>query len=259
VCERGNRGRLETGVQPAMSESAVVIVRSVVTFLSLLVFCRLLGKTQVAQLTFFEYVTGITIGSIAGELTTDLGVRPWPMFAGLAAWAGLTLATQYAALKSRWVSKMLDGEPVIVVQNGQVLEANLRATRLRLDDLLTLLRTKGVFTLREVEFALLEPTGELSVLKRSQYLPATPSDLQIPTDYQGLSIELVVDGQVQEQNLSRLGLNADWLRQQLLEQKHVRLEETFFVSLDTSGHLYVDTCRDRIPPENDISDYPGPN
>lgn len=242
-----------------MTEPMVVVVRSVVTFLSLLVFSRILGKTHVAQLTFFDWVTGITIGSIAAEITTDLGVRPWPMYAGLIAWTGMTLLTQFASLKNRWVGKLLDGEPVVVIQNGQVLEGRLRLLRLRIDDLNGMLRSQGVFDLNEVEFAVMEPRGALSILKKSQNLPVTPSDLQIPTQYKGLGIDLVVDGEVQVQNLRRLNLNKDWLKEQLRQQKNIDLKEVFLAVIDSQGKLYVDTHADRAPATDDLSDYPGPN
>lgn len=241
-----------------MGESVVVLIRSSIAFLSLLVFSRLLGKTQMAQLTFFEYVTGITIGSIAGDLTTNLGVRPWPIYVGLIAWAGLTMLTQVAALKNRWVSKLLDGEPVVVIQNGQVLENNLRAIRLRGDDLVSMLRAQGYFDIKEVEVALMESRGGLSVLPRSQYQPVTASDLSLSTKYEGMGIELVVDGEIQKQNLRRLGLNVAWLKQQI-SQQNMQMDEVFLAVLDTQGKLYLDKYEDRIPPMDDLSDYPGPN
>lgn len=241
-----------------MGESVVILIRSTVAFLSLLVFSRMLGKTQMAQLTFFEYVTGITIGSIAAELTTNLGVRPWPVYIGLLTWAALTMVTQFASLKNRWVSKLLDGEPVVVIQNGQVLEGNLRTIRLRGDDLVSMLRAQSIFDVKEVEMATMESRGGLSVQLRSQYQPLTPADLQLPTQYEGLGVELVLDGEIQTQNLRRLGLNMAWLKEQLAA-KNMRLEDVYLAILDTQGKLYVDSYQDVVPGTDNLSDYPGPN
>lgn len=242
-----------------MGEVTIVLLRSLITFASLLILSRFLGKTQIAQLTFFEWVTGITLGSIAGELTTDLNVRPWPVYAGLVSWVALTSLTQAVVLKSRWISKMVDGEPVVVIQNGQILERNLRLLRMRASELSSLLRVQGVFNYKSVEFAVVEPNGKLSVLKRSQERPVTPADLKLSTEYEGLGLEVVVDGLVMEQNLRRLGVNRAWLRDRLQRQGVTSLEEVFLAVIDTSGHLYVDCYRDRVPPTDDISDYPGPN
>lgn len=242
-----------------MGEVTLVLIRSVIAFSSLLIFSRILGKTQISQLTFFEWVTGITLGSIASELTTNLAIRPWPAYVGLLAWVVFTLATQLVVLKSRWLSKMMDGEPVVVIQNGQILERNLRALRMRASELGSLLREQGIFDYKEVEFAIMEPNGGLSVLKKSQHRPVTPADLNIPTAYEGLGVEVIVDGEVQEQNLRRLHVNRAWLEERLREQGIYSVGDVFLAVLDTQGRLYVDRYGDRVPPADDISDYPGPN
>lgn len=242
-----------------MGEATVVAVRAVLTFITLLIFTRLSGKTQIAQLTFFEWVTGITIGSIGGVLSTDLSIRPWPVFVGLAVWVVLVILTQYVAMKSRWTGKMLDGEPVVVVQNGQILEKCLGRIRMRVGELNSLLREKDVFDISTVEVAVLEPHGKLSVLLRSQERPVTPKDLNIPTSYEGLGVELVVDGEVMMQNLRRMGLNQAWLRERLQEQGLSGPAEAFLAVIDTQGRIYVDGYADHVPPSENMGDYPGPN
>lgn len=242
-----------------MSEVIMVLLRGTITFFSLLIFCRLLGKTQVSQFSYFEYVTGITIGSIAGELTTDLNMRPWPMYVGLATWVGLALLTQVVALKDRWTAKLLDGEPAVLIQNGQVLEGTMRSLRMRMAELNSMLRAQGVFDIKAVEFAVLEPNGNLSILKRSQERPVTPADLNVPTAYEGMAVELIVDGQIMEQNLRRLHVNRAWLLDRLREQGAQSPGEVFHAAQDTSGRIYLDLYRDRVPPADQVGDYPGPN
>lgn len=242
-----------------MGEAAVVLVRSVVTFLSLLIFCRILGKTQISQMSFFEYVSGITLGSIAAELSVNLAIRPWPIYVALAAWTVLTLATQYVALKSRWMAKMLDGEPVVVIRKGQILERNLRMLRFRESELTALLRAQGIFDYNTVEYAILEPRGDLSVLKRSENRPVTPADLGLPVKHQGLGIELVVDGEIMEQNLRRLRLDRTWLLGRLREHGASSPSEVFLAVINADGKLYIDRYTDRTSQVEDLSDYPGPN
>lgn len=242
-----------------MGEATIVLARSAITFVALLIFTRLLGKTQIAQLTYFEWVTGITLGSIGGVLSTDLSIRPWPVFVGLVGWVVLVVLSQYVALGNRWLAKLLDGEPVVVVQNGQILEGNLRGTRLRVDELSSLLRQKSVFDISTVEMALLEPHGEISVLLRSQEQPVTPKDLDIPTTYEGLGIDLVVDGTIMAQNLRRIGLNRAWLLERLQEQGLTDPRQAFLAVLDTRGRVYIDRYQDQVPASDNVSDYPGPN
>ncbi|MFS8640158.1 MAG: DUF421 domain-containing protein [Symbiobacteriaceae bacterium] len=247
---------MEGGV---LGEVSVVLVRSVITFFNLLILCRILGKTQVSQLTFFEYVSGITLGSLAAELSTNLSIRPWPVFLGLFVWGGLTLLGQFAALKNRWVAKMVDGEPVVLVYRGQILENNMGRLRMRESELAELLRGQSAFHLDEVELAILEPRGTLSVLKTAGTRPVTPADLGIPASSRGLGIELVVDGEVMEQNLRRLGLTHSWLTKKLREHGLTSPAEAFLVVLDGQGSLHIDRYTDRFPKSHDLSDYPGPN
>jgi uncharacterized membrane protein YcaP (DUF421 family) len=242
-----------------MDEALNAVFRSAITFTSLLIFSRILGKTQIGQLTFFEYITGITIGSIAGRLASDLNGRPWPVYVSMLTYIGLALVTEYLVLNNRWLAKLVDGEPVVVVQNGQVLEGRLRQSRLDLSELMSMARAQGAFDLSKVEFAVLEPNGALSVLQRSQHRPVTPADLQVPTKYEGLGTEVIVEGQISMQNLRSLGLNQAWLVERLQEHGVDSPAEVFLAVLDAQGRLYVDRYRDQTPRANDISDYPGPN
>jgi uncharacterized membrane protein YcaP (DUF421 family) len=242
-----------------ITDITAIFLRAIIAFTSLLIFCRILGKTQIAQMTFFEYVAGITIGALASELTTNVTVRPIALYVGLATWCALVLALQFVSLKSRWMSKMTEGEPVIVIQNGQIMENALRKMRLQVSELTPMLRDKGVFDLTTVEFAVVEPQGTLSVLLRSQEQPVTPKDMGISTQYEGLGVELVVDGAVMEQNLRRLRLNRAWLTEQLRLQNVTSPDEVFLAVMDTQGKLYIDRYTDRSVNVHDMSDFPGPN
>jgi len=240
-----------------MNEGAVVIFRSTLAFLSLLIYARILGKQQVAQLTFFEYVTGITIGSIASEMSVDLTSKVLPHALGLFIWFALPLALQYLTAKSRLIGKIVNGEPVVVIQNGKLLDKNMRLTRYRVDDLLEQLRSKNVFDLGKVEFALLESNGGLSVLLKSQHQPVTPADLGIATQYDGLPTELIVDGEVQLQNLEDVGLSLEWLSRELQSRGIQSPADVFYAALNTRGELFVDVYQDKLNDAQDVSDYSG--
>ncbi|NLW56842.1 MAG: DUF421 domain-containing protein [Firmicutes bacterium] len=242
-----------------MNETVIVIVRGLIGFFSLFLFTRILGKQQMSQLTFFDYVLGITIGSIAATLTTALTSRAWLHWVGLATWFLVVLLLQFITLKSRPLTKAIDGEPVVVIMNGQIMEDAMRKARFRISDLLEQLRKKDVFDLSEVEFAGLEIDGQVSVLKKSQYLPVTPHDLGLPTVYKGMSTELIFDGQVVEQNLKQLNLDRAWLDEELKKQGINDPSEVFLALLNTQGNLFIDKYQDGVGKTVDISDYPGPN
>lgn len=240
-----------------MNEVPVVIFRSTLAFIVLMIYARILGKQQVAQLTFFEYVTGITIGSIASEMSVDLTSSVLPHAVGLTVWFLLPLSLQFISAKNRLIGKIVSGEPVIVIQNGKLLDKNLRIARYRIDDLLEQLRGKNVFDIGQVEFALLEANGDISVLLKSQHQPATPNDLGIDTKYEGLPTEIIMDGKVQDQNLEAVGLTREWLMDELHRRGIRDARDVFFAALNTQGELFVDVYQDKLKYVHDVSDYPG--
>src|SRR5699024_6221702 len=128
-----------------MNETLVVIVRAVIAFFSLLIFARVLGKQTISQLTFFDYILGITIGSIAASLTVDLTSSAWPHFVGLFVWVLLVYVMQYIVLKWRHSSKYISGESTIIIIDGKIMESSLRNMRYEMGNLMGQIRAKGVF------------------------------------------------------------------------------------------------------------------
>lgn len=235
------------------------VLRAAILFGILLVGTRLMGKKLLRAITVFDFIIGITIGSMAGDLTLNLDQPLAPRLAGLVAWIALAIAMHFAGLKSRWFAKLTHGEPVILIHNGKILEDKLAFTTLTTDDLMAMLREKGFFDLNEIEFALLEPNGQLSVQPRSQARPVTRQDLGLSTQYEGVATEVVYEGRILEGNLKRFGLDRDWLLDKLRQQGIQDVKEVFYAALDTRGNLYIDRYRDHIRVVTDVSDYPGPN
>lgn len=241
-----------------MNEALVVIVRAIISFFSLLIFARILGKEQISQLTFFDYILGITIGSIASELTVDLSSRAWPHWVGLLTWAALAYLMEVITLKSRYLAKYIEGEPTIVIMNGKIMENVLRKMKFRVTDILELLRNQGVFNLNEVDYAIIESNGKLSVLKKPEYLPLTPKDMNIPVKATGISTELIYDGVIVEQNLRQMNKDVKWLKDQLKKHGIKDVSEVFLATLNDAGDLYIDKYDDQIKKVKDIGDYKGP-
>ena len=241
-----------------MNEGLVVLVRSIIGFFSLLIFARVLGKEQISQLTFFDYVLGITIGSIAASLTTDLSSRAWPHWVGLMTWAALGYLMEFITMKWRYAAKLIEGEPTIVIMNGKIMENVLKKMKYRASDILVLLRTQGVFDINEVDFAIIEPNGQLSILKKPEYQPATPKDMNIQVSASGISTELVYDGILIEENLRQLNKDRAWLMNQLKMQGINDISEAFLVTLNPAGSIYVDKYEDHFSKVTDIGDYKGP-
>lgn len=241
-----------------MNEGLVVLVRAIIGFFSLLIFARILGKEQISQLTFFDYILGITIGSIAAELTVDLSSRAWPHFVGLLTWVALGYLMELISLKWRYAAKYLEGEPVIVIMNGVILDKVLKKMRFRVSDITELLRSQGVFDLNEIDYAIVEPNGSLSVLKKPEHLPLTAKDMNIQTPRTGISTELIYDGKLIEENLKHMNKDTKWLMKELKKHGINQVSEAFLVTLNDAGSLYVDKYKDHIKKVKDIGDYKGP-
>lgn len=241
-----------------MNEALVVCVRAIISFFTLLIFARILGKEQISQLTYFDYIVGITIGSIASEVTTDLSSRAWPHWVGLLTWAVLSFFMQIITLKWRYLAKYIEGEPTIVIMNGKIMDKTLRKLRVRVSDLLELCRNQGVFDLNEVDFAIIEPNGSLSILKKPEYNPLTPKDLNIQVSRSGISTELIYDGNLIEENLRQMNKDIKWLMNELKKHGINNISEAFLVTLNDAGSLYVDAYEDHIKKVKDIGDYKGP-
>ncbi|MEL7656141.1 MAG: DUF421 domain-containing protein, partial [Bacillota bacterium] len=157
----------------------------------------------------------------------------------------LAIVLAILSVHSVWIRKVVDGEAVIVVANGKILEENLKRIRIPLDQVLSELRTQGVFNITDVEFAMFEPGGKISIQKKAQKQPVTPGDLNITTQYDGLPTNLILDGMLLDDALHSLNLTKAWLQYQLSKQNIEDITEVSLAQLDTKGNLYVDLRGDK--------------
>lgn len=230
-----------------LNEALVVLGRSLISFFTLLIFARVLGKQELSQLSFFDYVLGITIGSIAASLSVDLSSRAWPHWVGLFTWSATVFALQIITFRSEKANRLLVGEPAILIMNGKILENNMKKTRYTISDLLKQLREKDVFDISKVDFAVLESNGQLSVLLKPEHQYATPGDLNITPHVSGLSTELIYSGIVIEENLKTSGLDESWLNIQLKMNGIKSVSEVFLATYNrTTGTLYIDKIIDQV-------------
>lgn len=235
------------------AELTQVFTHSISVFILLLLLTRLIGKKFLAQMTFFDFVTGITIGTIGGAYVTT-EVKGLYVLIGPIILTLLVLLTGIITFKSTPARKLIEGEPLVMIQNGKIFEENMKKIRYNLDDLMMQLREKDVFDLGEVEFAILEPHGQLSVQKKSQHLPLTPKDLHMNTQYKGVSSEIIRDGKIVAQNLEQNNLSHEWLYNELASRKIRNIRDIFLATLSTDGNLYVDLKQDNPDYIQEIED-----
>lgn len=216
----------------------VVLIRTVVLYLFIVVGIRLLGKHQIGQLEPSELVLTLIIADLASVPMQDNGI---PLVSGLIPIVVLlSLASILSVLCTRSIRfrTLLCGKPTIVVENGQVLEPELKKTRLTLDELMEELRMQGYTDFRTIKFALLETNGQLSVLPYAAEKPATAAQMGITTQETGLPVVLISDGRLLEHNLRGRGYEHVWLEKQLASYGMTSPAQAFLLTVDEEGGTY---------------------
>lgn len=218
-----------------------VILRTVLAFFILLILTRLLGKKQLSHLTFFNYITGITFGNIAATLACDKDIKSIEGLGSLILWTGLSILVEFISLKSGVIRKFLNGEPSILIKKGRLQPKLMAKMRMSLDDLLTMLRNNNVFSLKDVEYAIIETNGQLSVTKKQEQQAVTRQDMNIPGP-QAIQIpaELIVEGKIIKRNLQEFNISHQQLYQELRKAGINSVSEVLYAELESDGKIFVD-------------------
>ena len=203
-----------------------VILTALLSVASLFIITKIMGHKQVAQLDFFDYVSGITIGSIGAELATELE-EPYKPLIALAIYGVASMLLNIIAHKIPKTRKYINGTPTILMNEGKLLRKNLKQAKLDLSEFMLLCREQGYFDLDEIQTAVFEHNGKLSILPKAAHRPATPEDLKITAKATQIGVEVIMDGRVMGENLVRLGHDTNWLTMQLKLQGHEDAKEIF--------------------------------
>lgn len=205
-------------------EIVKVLMTSLLSVAALFFITKIMGHKQVAQLDFFDYVSGITIGSIGAEMATELESPERPLIA-LVIYGLSSLVLNLIAHKIPRTRKYINGTPTILMDNGKLYRKNLKKAKLDLSEFLLLCREQGYFDLEEIQTAIFEHNGKLSILPRAKNRPATPEDLKITARATHIGVEVVMDGRILGENLSRMGRDVRWLEKQLAAQGYPKARE----------------------------------
>ena len=199
------------------------------SFGTLFLVAKFVGHKQIAQLDFFDYITGITIGSIAAEMATELE-EPWKPFVAMVIYGGITLLLSIISNKYPRSRKYLNGTPSILMDHGKLYHENLKKAKLDLSEFMVMCRQQGYFDLTGIETAVFEYNGKLTILPVSDQRPATPKDMNLKPEQELLFTELIMDGRILEDNLKRMGLDLTWLDKQL-KQRHIHSPKDVFLAV----------------------------
>ncbi len=231
----------------------LILTGRIITILLLfLVMTLITGRRKVGEIPVFDFLVVITLASVVGADIADPEIKHLPTAYAVVLIILIQYLYGFLIIKYRKLGKLLTFEPVIVIENGQFVKSSMRRLKYSVDTILTLLREKDVFDVSEVEFAIIESTGQLSVLKKSQFQPVTAKEIKLNTDYKGLSIPLIVEGEIYEDNLKKLNLNKAWLLEQLNKSDINSEKHVFYAAINTEGQLYISVGKEKIKDINDI-------
>ena len=213
-----------------------VILTSFLSIAAIFIIAKVMGHKQLAQLDFFDYVSGITIGSIAAELATELE-EPWKPLISMVIYGIVSVALSLITNKFPKTRKYVNGSPSILMNNGKLYRENMKKAKLDLSEFMVMCREQGYFDLNDIQTAILEHNGKLSVLPVSEKRPATPYDMNLHPKAEYISTEIIMDGRIMSDNLKRMGLDTVWLDKQLKAQGYHNAKEIFFGVCDNDHNL----------------------
>ena len=223
-----------------------VILRTLSAFVLLTLIAHILGKQTISQMTFHDYIASITLGSIVGNLTFNTSIHFSNFITALVIFSTIIFIATFVSLKNRKARALFNGEPTVVIQDGKILEKNMEKLKFTLDSLNQSLRRKDIFDIDEVEYALIEADGRLSVLKKPPYRNVTRKDLGISTPQQStFPIELIMDCQMITKNFTQNHLTKSWILTEL-KQRGLTLTDVSYCVQGTNDQLYFDLYKDQI-------------
>lgn len=216
-----------------------VILRSIVSLTVLFFLTKMLGKKQVSQLSVFDYVIGISIGSIAGEMTINIERAYANGLTAMIVYAIIAYVISYISLKSINFRRFVSGTPVVLIENGKIIKTGLRKSLIDINDLLEEARSRGYFDLNEVEYAIMETSGKVSFLPKSDYDYLRPKDLDLKPAYKGLVANVILDGKIMPNNLHMIRKDQKWLLNELLKQGYGDIEDIMLATVDSQNKVVV--------------------
>lgn len=229
-----------------MADWLNILLRSIVLVFILFFFTKWLGKKHLTKLNIFDYIHSITIGGLAAILTLQIKIHFFYGLIALFTWFFIPFLFRLISIKSKAVRNFIEGQSTIMIQNGKIMEDNLKQEGFSTDDLLQCLRQENYFAIADIEFALLEPSGEISVLPKSNLQPLTAKDLNVTVPMQQAPQTVIMDGKIMLEPLANLGVNIAWLTTEL-EKLNVTKENVFLAQVDSNKQLTLDLYDDTLP------------
>lgn len=216
-----------------------IFLKSIGSIIALFFFTKAMGRKQVSQLNLYDYVIGITIGSVAAEISINFEAKFLNGLIVMTVYTIVSILIAHFTAKSMKLRRFVVGVPIIIIEDGKILEKMLEKAKIDLSDLLQEARNNGYFDISEIEFAIMEANGKISFQPKSKYAPLTPSDMKAKVPYRGLCANLVLDGNIMSNNLKIIKKDDKWLLTRLKKEGYDYIEDLLLVTCDSNEKLTI--------------------
>lgn len=222
-----------------MEECINIAIRTFIVIVFLFFLTKLLGKKQISQLSLFDYIVGITIGSIAADISLDIEKSFMAGLLSLVIFVLVSYLITVLTMKSIKVRRFLIGVPTVLVEKGKIIESGLKKTKLDINELLAEARIEGYFDLEDIDYALMEINGAISFLPKEKEKPVTKKDMKIKCDKGGLTANGVIDGKYMKNNVEAIGKDKEWLDHELKIQGYNDYNDILLATIDTNYKVTI--------------------
>ena len=222
-----------------MMECLSIIPRSIMSLVTLFLVTKLIGKKQVSELSLFDYVIGISIGNFTAEMTMNLDGQYLNGVVAIIVFGLIAYLVSIVTMKSIVLRRIIIGVPTILIQNGKIIERNVKNVKLDINDLLEQCRGNGYFDLNEIEYAIMEANGKISIMPKSEYKPLTPKDMNLKVKKTGLCANVIIDGHYMKNNIENMHKTVEWVEKELKVKGYKDISKILLATLDIEDKITI--------------------
>lgn len=220
-------------------EALLIIPRSLLSLFILFLVTKLIGKKQVSELSLFDYVIGISIGNFTAEMTMNLDIQFINGVVALLTFGLFAYLISLLTMKSIRIRRFFIGVPTVIIQNGKIIEKAMKHVMIDINDLLEQCRINGYYDLTQIEYAIMEANGKISIMPKSEYKPLTPNDIAKKVQQEDLQANVIIDGIIMQNNLENMNKSIDWLEKELKVKGYKEYDDIILAILDKNDKLTV--------------------
>ena len=222
-----------------LSEIYETIFRSIISLVTLFLVTKMIGKKQVSQLSLFDYVIGISIGNFAAEMSINLETNEFTGTLAVVIFGLVAYLVSWLSMKSIFLRRFFFGSPSVIIQDGKILDNEMRKCRIDLNDLLEQARIAGYFDISQIAFAVMEVNGSMSFLPKGIYEKPTVGDMNISVKKQGMLANVILDGKIMTHNLENINKDEKWLIKEIKKQGYKNIEEILLATVDVNNEVTI--------------------